>query len=990
MRRGGNRVKIRGRLAWMVLAALMPMLIAVVVGAALLLQNERHAIERDALGRTRSAMSAIDGEVRNALDTLKAIASSNALDKGDTAAFLEDAILAQKSQPNWTDLALSSASGELIFNTYSPLNAASSTVVRRLINNDHAILENGKVAIGNIAFDAITNRPAIHLHLPIEQSGKVRYILTATIDPVAFLAILQAQRLPADWIIALADRNLHFIARIPQRPVGAPISDTFREGLRKATEGFIEGRTVEGLQSYTPYVQSQLTGWALGIAIPRTTVNAGAWKLLPPIVLGVFLSMALAIGIGRFMGQRIAEPVAALADSAAAIQRGETPLRRTTSRIEELNELDLGLRAAAAAVVAREADAKAAQEAMRSSEQKYRTLVANLPGTAVFLVNRDLRYQMAEGEALATAGLRSSELVGKTLHQALPTEAAMELEPLYRQALEGETFSLEHVIFGRYYLTRAAPVRSEDDRIEAVLAVSHDITERRQASDIIALQQAELRTMLGIMPVGVAITHDAKADTVSITARLAELMGVEPGDYRSLTGAEAGGAPCRWFSKGRPILPADLPIRRAAHDAVEVRNEEFDIERADGVTVSVIASAAPLYDENGKVRGAIAAHIDVTALKRIQRQLEAADRRKDKFLATLAHELRNPMAPIRYAVAMLRPDAAPEAVEQARQTIERQSAVMARLIDDLMDISRITRDAIELKLQRVDLRQLAREAVEIAQPLIDSMRHRVDIVLPSRPLWVSADATRLLQVFGNLLMNAAKYSDPGTAVEMTLREVDGSAVAEVRDSGIGLSSGMLTAVFELFSQVHKERRTPSGLGVGLSIAKRLVEMHGGSIWASSEGLGRGATFTFKLPLVAVDTAEDESEQEESATRAPAGTRVLVVDDNADTAETLALMLTAQGLAARTAQDGRSALAVAEEFRPDVAVLDLGLPDISGDEVARILRRQPWGKTMVLIAVTGWGQPRDRQRTAAAGLDVHLVKPVDPNELVHHISRRRRG
>jgi len=984
-------VKIRAQLTWMILAALLPMLIAVAVGAALLLRNERETIERDGLGRTRSAMSAIDAEVRNALDTLKAIASSNALAKGETAAFFDDAILAQKSQPSWTNLALSSASGELIFNTYSPLNAASTAAMRRMIGNDRSILENGKVAIGNVvALDNVTDRPAIQLHMPIEQEGKVRYILTATIDPAAFLAILQAQRLPADWIIALADRNLRFIARIPHRPIGAPISDTFREGLSRATEGFIEGRTVEGLESYTPYVQSQLTGWALGIAIPRTTVNAGAWKLVPPILLGVFVTMAFAIGIGRVMGRRISEPVAALADSAAAIRRGETPVRLSTNRIEELSELDLGLRAAAAAVVAREGDAKNAQEAMRRSERKYRTLVANLPGTAVFLVDHELRYQMAEGEALTTAGLRADEFVGKTLHEALPPELARELEPLYRQALEGRTFTHEHASFSRHYLTRGVPVRSEDKRIEGALAVSHDITERRQASDVIARQREELRTMLGIMPVGVAITHDANAHTISVTTRLAELLGVEPGDYRSLTDAEEGGVPCRWLSHGRVVLSRDLPVRRAAHGAVEVRNEEFDIERADGDVVSVIASAVPLYAESGKVRGAIGAHIDVTALKRIQRELEAADRRKDEFLATLAHELRNPMAPIRYAVALLRPSAPPEIIEQARQTIERQAAVMARLLDDLMDVSRITHGAIELKLQRVDLSRLGREAVDIARPLIDSMNHRVGISLPSRPLWVNADATRLLQVLGNLLMNATKYSPPGTEVEVTLREVDGCAEAAVRDSGIGLSHDMLTAVFEQFSQVHKEQKIQSGLGLGLSIAKRLVEMHGGSIRASSEGLGRGSTFVISLPLLAVDAAAIRSAPEEAVVPACVEARVLVVDDNADTAEILAVMLKAHGLTARAAHDGRSVLALAEEFRPDVAVLDLGLPDISGDEVARILRRQPWGKTMFLIAVTGWGQPRDRQRTAAAGFDVHLVKPVDPVELVRHVSGRRSG
>lgn len=980
-------MKIRGQLAWTILAALVPVLIAAAVGATLLLQNERHAFERDAVGRTRSAMSAVDAEVRSSIDTLRAIASSRQLVHGNVADFHDDARRALASHPSWFNIGLATAEGNAVFDARSPVGSPAPRVLEDAFVK---AVNTGEPVVGDIGRRMSINQPAVRIQLPVKIDGQVRYVMTADLDPATFTRILQAQQLPPDWIIALVDRNHRFIARIPTLPVGNPISQTFREGLEKAPEGFIEGRTTEGYATYTPYVTSTLTGWALGIAIPRATVNAGSWSLLPPLLLGIVLATALAVGIGRFMGRQVAEPVAALAAGATAIRRGDTRLPPVRSEIDEIAELDRGLREAAVAVQKREAEARSAQDALRRSEQKYRTLVANLPGTAVFVVDRELRYTMAEGEAIVTAGFQPDDFLGKTLHEVLPAALAAEYEAMYRRALDGQTFAVEHSAFGRHYVTRGAPVKDDYGKVEAALAVSHDVTDRRLATDLILRQRGELQTMLDLMPVGVAIAHDARADDISITAHFAEILGVEQGGNESLTGSQPDRVRYRYLRDGTPIPPEELPMQRAARGGVEVRDEELDVERADGSIVNLIASAAPLFDTDGNVRGAIGAHVNVTALKNVQRELEAADRRKDEFLATLAHELRNPMAPIRYAAELLRSDVSADAVHKARQTIERQSAMMARLLDDLLDMSRITRNAIELQFERVDLRRIAQEAVDIARPSIESARHQLGMSLPDTPLWVKGDATRLLQVFGNLLNNAAKFSERGGRVDIELSEQDGFAVALVRDTGIGLAPGMLTAVFDLFSQVHKEQRIQSGLGIGLSVVKRLVEMHGGSIRATSEGIGRGSTFLFSLPLaIGLRGVEPASISANAiGTAVPAtGTRVLVVDDNADTAESLELVLNAYGLDAAVAHGGRAALARAAEFRPQVIVLDLGLPDIGGEQVAERIRAQPWGGEIHLIAVTGWGQVEDRARTAAAGFDVHLVKPVNPVELIQIISQR---
>jgi CheY-like chemotaxis protein len=393
-----------------------------------------------------------------------------------------------------------------------------------------------------------------------------------------------------------------------------------------------------------------------------------------------------------------------------------------------------------------------------------------------------------------------------------------------------------------------------------------------------------------------------------------------------------------------------------------------------------MSSAAPLFDARGQVRGVIGAHVDVTSFKRVQAALEQADRRKDEFLATLAHELRNPLAPIRYSARLLRPEAAPGVIAQVRDTIERQSTQMARLLDDLLDVSRITRNVIELRREPIDLRQVVEDSVEVARPLIDAVQHRLVLSLPGKPVWVEADRTRLSQIVSNLLQNAAKYTDPGGRIEVSVeqRQQD-EALLRVRDSGIGIAPEMRERVFEIFSQVRRPGDgTRSGLGIGLAIVRRLVELHGGRIEVDSAGLGQGAEFIVHLPLAPPQTGLPLNVVPlfGSGRR-----RLLVVDDNHDAADSLGAMLRLSGHAVQVAYDGASAMALAETARPDVIVLDLGMPQTSGYDVARWIRRQPWGSGVRLIALTGWGQNEDRRRTREAGFDLHLTKPVDPDQLV---------
>jgi signal transduction histidine kinase len=370
--------------------------------------------------------------------------------------------------------------------------------------------------------------------------------------------------------------------------------------------------------------------------------------------------------------------------------------------------------------------------------------------------------------------------------------------------------------------------------------------------------------------------------------------------------------------------------------------------------------------------------------------LREADRRKDEFLAMLAHELRNPLAPIRTAVQLLRLKELPEAHSiRARDTIDRQVEHLVCLIDDLLDVSRITRGMITLQREPVPAGAIIARAIEITRPAIDARRHELILELTEEPLTIEGDRTRLVQIVGNILHNATKFMEPGGRIVLRVAGEDQSVVVTVKDDGMGIPADRIGRVFDLFTQVHGTgAHAQGGLGIGLALVRRLVEMHGGTVEARSDGPGRGTEIRVCLPLALavaprVDgraTAAIEAEELPPQSRR----RILIADDNGDAAGSLALRLELAGHEVRTAQDGLEALAVARTFEPQVVLLDLGMPEMDGYETARHLRRLSWGKRARLIALTGWGQQQDRLRTAEAGFDVHLVKPVSELDLFRAI------
>jgi PAS domain S-box-containing protein len=410
---------------------------------------------------------------------------------------------------------------------------------------------------------------------------------------------------------------------------------------------------------------------------------------------------------------------------------------------------------------------------------------------------------------------------------------------------------------------------------------------------------------------------------------------------------------------------------------------EHRFRGADGAYHPVLAQGVPMRDDEGRVSGWAGINLDISRMKKTEDALRETDRRKDDFLATLAHELRNPLAPIRHAAKLLGlKGMGPDQSEAARDIISRQVARMALLLDDLLEVSRITRGRLELRKARTTLADLVKAAVETSKPLIDAKGHEFVVDVPDVAVEMEVDSLRLSQALSNLLTNAAKYTDPGGRVELKAQCVADEVVFTVKDTGIGVPATALPTIFEMFSQVDSAiDRSEGGLGIGLALVKGLVLLHGGTVEASSDGPGRGSTFTLRLPAECVRQSSQEASALTTAApeRGQAG-RILVVDDNRDAASSLAMVLQLAGHAVQIAHAGEEALTLGSGMEPDVVLLDIGLPDINGYDVARRIRRSAWGKGALLVALTGWGQKEDVERAHGAGFDLHLTKPADPERI----------
>jgi PAS domain S-box-containing protein len=545
-----------------------------------------------------------------------------------------------------------------------------------------------------------------------------------------------------------------------------------------------------------------------------------------------------------------------------------------------------------------------------------------------------------------------------------------------RRALQtGEYFSEFRVIWpdGCVHCleTRAHVFKDGHDKPVRIMGVNMDITQRKQQEEALRASEQRWRTMAEALPNLVwTDLPDGQCDWLS--SQWGKYTGIPENELLGLT----------WLE--RVIHPDDRERTLACWQAACADKADYDLEyrirRYDGEYHWFKTRGVPVRDQQGKIVYWFGTCTDIEDVKRLEAALREADRRKNEFLATLAHELRNPLAPLRTGLQILRLANERAAREQAREMMERQIGQLIRLVDDLLDISRISRDRLELRKARVSLASVVENAVETARPFIDSKGHSLNVTLPSQTVYLDADLTRLAQVFWNLLNNSAKYTDPGGRIELSAECQADEVVVTVRDSGIGIPPEAIPKLFVIFSQVdHSLERSQGGLGIGLALVKGLVEMHRGDVEAHSAGVGRGSEFVVRLPLAPGDSRVENVPTSEGRA-ALLRRRILIVDDNRDAASSLAMLLSLLGQDTRTAHDGLEALDVAAAFRPDVVLLDIGMPKLNGYDAARRIRQEPWGQTVVLVALTGWGQEDDRLRSREAGFNSHMVKPVDPTAL----------
>ena len=563
----------------------------------------------------------------------------------------------------------------------------------------------------------------------------------------------------------------------------------------------------------------------------------------------------------------------------------------------------------------------------------------------------------------------------------------------------------------------------------AVTGVETDDADSLEAIDTLNLDLRETeeryRTLFDLVPVAV-YTIDSAGVIEAFNRRAAELWGREPalGD----TDERFCGSYKLFRPDGTFMPHAQCPMAEVVTGKLsEVRDAEVIIERPDGSRITVVVNIRPHKNQRGEVIGAINCFYDITQRKVNEEALRVSDSNKTEFLAMLAHELRNPLAPIRVSIEILRraqqldeihteradgPDTTSMAasavvhhrVDHALKVLTRQVAHMVRLVDDLLDAARISRGKIDLRRERVDVSSVVRNAVDAVRPLCEDLQHELTVTVPSDPVFLNADPARLAQIVGNLLNNACKFTPRGGHIWFTVDRVESPAerpaetpigvgpevAIRVRDTGIGIAADQMGRVFNLFAQVDTSlERSVTGLGIGLSLVKTLTEMHGGIVDVSSPGVGLGSEFIVRLPIA----AETDSPTAQATTTEPAAIpplRILIVDDNRDSADMLATLLTFSGHETCTANDGLAAVDAAANLQPDVIFMDIGLPVLNGYEAARRIRELQCDKKPVLVALTGWGQDADRRRSESAGFDAHLVKPVDDRVLGKLLVELRNG
>ena len=943
------------------------------LGGSYYIYREQQSAYQQSVRETVNALAlVVDKELARREEVLRSLAAFPALDRGDLQSFYE---MAQRLAPRWDSvIVLADKTGQQLVNTRRPFPSAERLPRNVTFPEQRAIAGPEATIVSSLYVAPVGKHPSFAIEIPIMRDGAVTYYIAMGTFASQMQSIFAEHPLPRSWTVALLDREGTIVARNidPEKHVGQRAREDLIDKSRLAEEGSFTTRTRDGASVQAFFSRVPRAGWTLAVGVPHGQVISTARQAALLAAGGAAALLALAVGLAFVFGRRIVDSVGTLAQDAQRIGQGEvvqarrSGLAEVDSVSEALALASTTMRESSAELAHREARFRALMDQAPFSMQIFSpdglTVRVNPAWSKLWGVTLD---QIADYNVLQDRQLEEKGVLSH-LRKAFAGEAvaipAIPYDP--NQTLPERTSHAEPI---RHVAAVAYPLKDEAGKVEQVVLVHEDITARRRAENAVRESEEKLRLLADTIP---QLTWMANPDGFIFwyNRRWYEYTGTTPEQM------EGWG----WQSVHDPAtLPEVLARWQGSIASGEPFDMVFPLKGADGSFRPFLTRVNPLRDADGRILYWFGTNTDVSDIKRMEAALREADRRKDEFLATLAHELRNPLAPIVSSLQILKIRGVDQAtLQRARDTIERQVNHLVRLVDDLLEVSRVVQGKIELRRAPVELGAIVAAAVETAQPLIDAREHHLTVTLQPEPLVVHGDTVRLVQVLGNLLANSAKYTEPRGRIEVSARAVAGEAVVSVEDSGMGIAPEMLERVFEPFVQgMESGRGAQGGLGIGLTLVKSLIDLHGGKVEARSDGPGRGACFIVRLPLSSAASVTAATSPVLPATPAHPR-RVLVVDDNHDAADTLAALLQLERHDVRVAYSGAEALKATLAAPPEVVFLDIGMPGMDGYETARRLRALPGMGQTRIVALTGWGQEKDRKRSAEAGFDGHLVKPAD--------------
>ena len=945
-------------------------------------QDEQRRMEEGLEARATALAEVVERELASSIEALTILSFKDSLQRADVPAFQRSLATFPQLRQSWHSAFLADADGRQLFDLHEPADAAAASVAPDVFRR---VVAERRPQVSNLVTVSAPARHTTLVAVPVVVGGAVRYVLGAWIDAAAWQRLLDRSAPPAKGFTSLFDAENRLIARTlePAQVVGRTLPAPVIASMQGHASGAHRAPFLGGGEAYGAWQRVPLSGWGVGVGLLAGPIDAAQAQAVTQGLGFAAACLLLGVTLALLAARRLALPLQRLAEPGAP---GKRPLRAIHVREVAL------LRDALQAAALRD---EAARERLQIKADEFETLFASSPIGLAFAQDPQCRVVLHNAAMDELFGVLAAHVTGavQVLHRGRLLERAE--QPLQRAASLGESVPLTELEVRSeggattWVLANAVPLRGPAGQPRGAIGAVVDITEAKAAEARLRHADRRLRESQHLINLAQEAGHvgffqyQFEPDVLTWTPGLAKLFGFQL--------AEAASPLDEWL---RRIDRADRArvehtLRRLVEKRAERETIEYRVTHADGGVRWLSSRVLLSFDDDGRALQMIGVTVDMTEAQRVEREraalvereqsarleAEAANRAKDEFLAMLGHELRNPLSAIASAVEVLnRVDAGADIAGDARHIIARQTRHLAHMMDDLLDVARVISGKVLLSKTRVNLGQLVTRTVATLQVTGDARDHTLSV--HAADAWIEADATRIEQVTTNLLTNALKYTPAGGRIEIDVTNDAGQSVLRIKDSGVGIPATLLPRIFDLFVQGERTLdRRAGGLGIGLTLVRRLVQLHGGTIEAHSAP-GQGSVFTLRLPAVAAASSLHEADRHrlpESRRR-----RVGIVEDNEDALVALRSLLELDGHTVWSESDGLAGLSAVLAQRPDVAVIDIGLPGIDGYELAR--RSRAAGYAGRMIALSGYGQDRDVQQALKSGFDAHLVKPVDPKAL----------